>query len=82
MRGDEPVKVRIKERISGLLNGAAWPAPGETIDLPKAVAEGMLETGTVVSLSEKVGKVETRPASTEGVETREAPAKRRAAKKV
>ena len=78
------MKVRIKQRPLGPLNGVDWPEVGETIDLPDAVAKGMLEAGTVVKPSEKVEKVEkveTRPASTEDVETRETPAKKRTAKK-
>ena len=77
------MKVRVIQRPTGLLNGVEWPEEGETIDLPDAVAKGMIEAGTVGKLSEKkkADKVEKRPAPTEGVETRKAPAKKAAAKR-
>lgn len=57
------MKVRIVRQPSGLLNAHPWPAEGETIDLPEAVAKGMAEAGAVEI-------VETRPASKAKVETR------------
>lgn len=41
------MKVRIIVPQTGLYNGAPWPAPGETIDLPEHVAEGMIRNGHV-----------------------------------
>lgn len=58
------MRVRIVNRPSGLLNGAEWPAAGETIDLPKAVAEGMVAAGDAAEVAEK------RPASKAKTETR------------
>lgn len=66
------MKVRIIVRPSGLLNGQEWPEVGKTIDLPKAVAEGMARVGDVeIVAAEKAEKpAEKRPASTAGVEKR------------
>lgn len=71
------MKVRITYPQTGLINGRPWPPVGGTIDLPDHVADGMIAN----EHAERVGgKVETRPAPTEDVETREAPAKRAAKK--
>lgn len=66
------MKVRIIVRPTGLLNGAEWPEAGQTIDLPKAVAEGMAEAGDVEIVAAKSGdkQAEKRPASQAGVEKR------------
>lgn len=74
------MKVRIKVRPTGLLNGRDWPRVGETIDLPDAVAEGMIGAGHAKALTkaeveaeekaDDAPKVETRPANTDAVETR------------
>jgi hypothetical protein len=40
-------KVRIIVRPTGLINGREWPEVGQTIDLPDAVADGMVEVGDV-----------------------------------
>jgi hypothetical protein len=77
------MKVRIKVQPSGLLNAEPWPEAGETIDLPDAVAEEMIASGALEAIKEKpakkaaakkaaepADKVEKRPASTKGVETR------------
>lgn len=80
------MNVRIIEQPSGLLNGVAWPAAGETIDLPDEVAEGMIGAGQVERVKEQAKPAkkaaakppsaeEKRPASTAKVE-------KRAAKKV
>lgn len=82
------MKVRITVPQTGLYNGAEWPAVGSTVDLPAHVAEGMIAAGHVEDAKNKPpadesdeapGEVETRPASTEGVETRGA-AKKSASK--
>jgi hypothetical protein len=73
------MKVRIKVQPSGLLNAEPWPEVGETIDLPDAVAEEMIAAGALEAVKDKPAKkaaakpedkVEKRPASTKGVETR------------
>ncbi len=64
-------KFRVVVRPSGLINGREWPEVGEVIELPEAVGVDMSEAGTLEAV-----KVEKRPASTKGVETR----KTRAAK--
>jgi len=46
------MRVRIKQRITGLINGQAWPDPGETMDLPDGVAEGMATAGHVELITE------------------------------
>jgi hypothetical protein len=79
------MKVRIKVRPSGLLNGREWPEAGGVIDLPDAVAKGMIESGDAKALTkaeaeekaDESPKVETRPANTDDAETRkDAPVKR------
>lgn len=69
------MKVRVKVRPSGILNGRDWPEAGEVMDLPDSVAEGMIAAGTVEAVkaaAEKkdAEKVETRPASKADTETR------------
>jgi len=54
------MKVRIKIRPSGLINGAEWPAVGELVDLPDLVATSMLGDGLVeVAPLEEVEPVPT-----------------------
>jgi hypothetical protein len=70
------MKVRIKVRPSGLLNGADWPDVGEVIELPDSVAKGMIEAGSAEKDDDKKssGKAkenaEKRPAGREGLEER------------
>lgn len=73
------MKVRIIVRPTGLLNGQEWPEVGGTIDLPKAVADGMIEAGHVEAVGEKKAEKkaeappkseEKRPASQSGAEKR------------
>ena len=69
------MKVRILVRPTGLLNGAEWPKVGETVDLPDAVAEGMVKAGHVEKAAAKKAaakpeKAEKRPAAKADVETR------------
>ena len=64
-------KYRVITPISGLINGAPWPAIGGVIDLPSVVGEAMPE---LIGVEE----VEARPGSTAGVEKR--PARKRVAK--
>ena len=58
------MKVRIVHQPSGLIDGKEWPAAGEEMDLPKAVAESMAEAGHVEVVVEKAvaPKGETRKA--------------------
>lgn len=56
------MKVRVKVRPSGLLNTQEWPEVGGTVDLPDAVAESMIEAGSLEKV-EKAAKVEKRPAA-------------------
>lgn len=60
------MKVNIKVRPTGTINGQPWPEVGETIDLPDVVAEGMSDWV-------EAAKVEKRPASRKGVEKRVSP---------
>lgn len=60
-------KVEIVVQPSGLLNGRDWPAVGETIDIPDAVAEAMESAGHVKVVK---SKVEKRPANQSKVEKR------------
>ena len=74
------MKVRIIVQPSGCLNGSYWPAAGELIDLPDAVAEDMIAAGQVEKARAAAPKVETRPAPTAVVEKR-GTAKKAVAKK-
>ena len=58
------MKVRIKIRPTGLYNGQYWPKVGETIDLPDAVAVGMLKAKQVEPAGDDLE--ESRPAD-EGI---------------
>lgn len=68
------MKVRVKVRPSGLLNGDFWPEVGETVDLPDAVAEAMIAAGHLEAVKAPAKKtepkVEKRPASQAKVEKR------------
>jgi hypothetical protein len=46
-------KYEVVVQPSGLLNGSEWPAAGESIDLPEAVGDGMVESGDLKKASEK-----------------------------
>lgn len=69
-------KVRIIVRPTGLINGQEWPEAGQTMDLPKSVAEGMAAAGDVEIVADAkpvdktAAKVEKRPAPKANVETR------------
>jgi hypothetical protein len=71
------MKFVVKTALSGLINGGPWPEVGEAIDLPEAVGDGMpeLERAKPKAAPAKKAapseKVEKRPASKAGVETRE-----------
>jgi hypothetical protein len=79
------MKVRVKVRPNGNINGQPWPEVGDTIDLPEVVVDGMGDWVEPVKAEkkadkkatekkvEKVEKVEKRPASDKGVETRVSP---------
>lgn len=70
------MKFTVKTPLSGMINGAPWPEVGEAIDLPEVVGDGMpeLERAKPKAAPAKKAapseKVEKRPASTKGVETR------------
>jgi len=69
------MRVKIIERPTGYVrigdgNLGPWPEVGEVVDLPDIVAEGMIATGQVEKAAEP--KVEKRPASRKGAETRKA----------
>lgn len=75
------MKVRVKVRPGGLLNGSEWPEVGETLDLPDVVAEGMIAAGNLEAVKDKPAakkaaakpdKAEKRPASKADTETRKA----------
>lgn len=75
------MKVRVKARPTGTINGQPWPEVGDTIDLPEVVVEGMGDYVEPVKPEKKAEekretkapKVEKRPASGKGVETRVSP---------
>lgn len=60
-------KYRVTNRPTGLINAQPWPEVGDTIDLPEAIGDGMGDF-----LERAAAKVEKRPTSTAGVETRQA----------
>lgn len=62
-------KIKIVVQPSGCINGRLWPEPGETMDLPDVVAEGMAAAGHVEIVG-KSRKVEKRPAPDKDVEKR------------
>jgi hypothetical protein len=68
------MKARIKVQPTGLYNGDAWPEPGQVVDLPDHVAEGMIAAGIVERVveakPEPKPRTEKRPAARKGVETR------------
>jgi hypothetical protein len=70
------MKVRVINPPSGLLNSRPWPAAGEEIDLPDAVAETMAGAGDVEIVKAKPAAkkatkaAEKRPASKADTETR------------
>lgn len=45
MKGDGPVRVRMKHQMSGTRQGVDWPAPGEEIALPEDEAVTLLNSG-------------------------------------
>lgn len=71
-------KVRIIVRPTGAINGQYWPAKGECIDLPDAVAVSMVAAGHVELVPDEkpkaaekpAAKIEKRPAPTRSVESR------------
>lgn len=64
------MKVEIIVRPSGLLNGQPWPEVGETIDLPKVVADDMIRVGHAKAVGgAKPAPKESRPRHTKA-ETR------------
>lgn len=68
------MRVTMKARITGTRNGADWPAPGETVDLPNDEAELLVANGLAVVDDAKPAKpaaVET--AAVEAPETAAAP---------
>lgn len=70
------MKVRVKVRPLGLLNGYPWPEVGESVDLPDAVAKDMVASGAVEEAKAakkacaKPDKSEKATASKADVETR------------
>lgn len=70
------MKVRIIQQPTGMINGAPWPAAGETIDLPDHVALGMATSGHAEPVAQKAAdRAEKRPAPAKA-ETRKRPAKK------
>lgn len=62
------MKVEVKVRPTGAINGDLWPDVGGVIDLPEHVAAGMIDAGFVAAV--KVApKVEHRPAPEGKAET-------------
>lgn len=43
------VTVTMKGQVSGLRNGAEWPAPGETIEVPAAEAKRLARADLIVT---------------------------------
>mgnify|MGYP001163556668 FL=1 len=51
-------KVKMLIKLSGTRNGEDWPAPGETIDVPKQEADSLISNG----FAEKVAAPKKAPA--------------------
>ncbi len=73
------MKVRIKRQPTGYISIKGgplqvWPAAGEVVDLPEVVAQDLVDSGAAekVVVAKATSKVETRPASNVGAETRAA----------
>ena len=49
------MKIRLKVHLSGTRNGVAWPAYGETVELPDEEAAQMVATG----MADPVSKLAT-----------------------
>lgn len=56
------MKVKIVNQPTGLLNGRAWPAAGETIDVPSVVGADLCASGVAEPVAEAT-KAEKRPAA-------------------
>lgn len=68
------MKVRMVHQPTGYISLGGgplreWPRAGETMDLPDGMAQTMIGAGNVAAVEDEV---ETRPAPTAGVETRQA----------
>lgn len=63
------MKVRLNVALSGTRNGHAWPACGETVDLPDSEALGMV-AGGLASLVASELEIERAVAPEADVETR------------
>ena len=46
------MNVTMLHQISGTRNGAAWPKPGESIDLPESEARDLIAIGMAVEIPE------------------------------
>jgi len=53
--------VVIQRQISGTRNGVAWPAPGETLDVPQTEAEGLISLGIATAGTAKAPEPTKRP---------------------
>lgn len=67
--------VKMVAPISGSRNGVAWPAVGETLDVPADEAALLVATG-IAEAAAAEAPVETATASSKGVETATAPKRR------
>ena len=57
------MKVRMKERPSGLLNGREWPEAGETLEVPDVVGADLCRAGVAEPVAEPRKGAEARPAA-------------------
>lgn len=64
-------KYRVRQNVTGAINGVGWPAIGGIIDLASDVA-AMVEDGILELVEDATAKTEKRPASKAGTETRKA----------
>lgn len=74
------MKVRLKAQLTGTRDGVAWPAPGETVDLPDHEGAKLCASGVAEPVESRKADVETATPKA-STETRKAPAKKTAAKK-
>jgi len=58
------VKVKMLFQISGTRNGADWPAPGETVDLPEAEAAELVARGQAEPAKAKASHDDAKPEKT------------------
>lgn len=74
------MKIKMTAQLTGTRNGVAWPAPGETVDLPSGEAVKLCEAGLAEPVESRKANVETATPKA-STETRKTAAKKSSARK-